>query len=174
MNGEVFWVAATAIASWALVASTIVMINKQLSRGRLDLQMRQQSDFEDKFDGTALIAERKKLATQLLSGTTHADIQEAVINFFESVGIMLRKGYLEKEMVWAGFSYFAIRWWSACKDYITEERRLRKNDNTIFEDFQYLVDELYAFEVKRRSMKRIDLEPSVGDIKVFLEEEKNL
>ena len=121
-----------------------------------------------------MIAERKKLADQLLSNASHKDIQEPVINFFESIGIMLRKKYLDKELVWAGFSFYAIRWWSACKDYIDEERRLKKNDITIFEDFQFLVNEMYEFEIKRRSLARTELEPSVNEIKDFLNEEKSL
>lgn len=174
MGNEIFWIATTAIASWALVIVTIVMINRQLRRGRSDLQMRQQTYFEDKFDSVTLINERKKLANQLLSGSPHADIKEPVMDFFESVGIMLRKGYLEKELVWAGFSYFTYRWWSTCKDYITKERELKKNDKTIFEDFQYLVDELYEFECKKRLMSRAELEPSVSELQDFLNEEKNM
>ncbi len=40
------------------------------------------------------------------------------MNFYESVGTFFQRGYLDPEMAWSGFSFYAIRWWSATKDYI--------------------------------------------------------
>lgn len=174
MTCEVFWVMLTAIASWFLVGVTWLMIKKQVMLGQTDLKVRLQMSFEEKFGGSNMIEERKKLAGQIIGQTKHEDIQEPILNFFESIGILLRRKYLDREMVWAGFAFYAIRWWSASKDYIFEERRRKNNDNTIFEDFNYLIDELYKIEMQKRSLTRAELEPSQDDIKRFLDEEKNL
>jgi hypothetical protein len=174
MGCEVFWISVTAIASWALVAITWVLVRSQIKLSKEDLRVRLQTNYEEKFDSATLIAERKKLAEQLLTTTPHEDIQEPVINFFESVGMLVRRGYLDPDMVWSGFSFFALRWWSACKDYILEERRIENNDKTIFEEFEKLIDELYKIEIEKRHLSRAELEPSKQDMLRFLKAESNL
>jgi hypothetical protein len=130
--------------------------------------------YEEKWDSQAIVTERKKLAEQLLDNAPHDDIQETVMNFFESIGMLLRKNYLDIDMVWSGFCFHAIRWWGLCKDYILEERGIQNNDKTIFEEFERLVDELYKQEMKERKLTRAELEPTQQDLKRFLEAEKNI
>jgi hypothetical protein len=130
LNSETWWIALTAIASWALVAVTYILVRAQIKLSREDLKVRLQTNYEEKFEGPALISERKKLAEQLIANASHDEIQESVLNFFESVGMLLRRQYLNTDMVWCGFAFHGIRWWSACKDYILQERRIQNNDNT--------------------------------------------
>ena len=47
------------------------------------------------------------------------------MNFFETVGMYLKRGYFDKEMAWVGFGYYAIRWWAVCKDYVFEEEEAK-------------------------------------------------
>lgn len=171
---EIFWIALTAIASWALVLVTWVFLRRQIGISREDLKVRLQTTYEEKFDSPAIIAERKKLAEQLLNKEPHDNIQETVMNFYETIGIFFRRGYLDKEMAWSGFSFYAIRWWSATKDYIFEERKIQNNDSTLFEEFETLVDEFYTLEMNERHLSRAQLEPSPDDLNRFLEAEKKL
>jgi hypothetical protein len=196
MSCELIWISLTAIASWALVFVTWFVVTKQIKKakedmqeqinvsreglreqlqmGRNDLKVRLQISYEDKFDSQSLISERKKLAEQLFTNTPHSDIQETVMNFFESVGMLLRKEYFDLDMAWSAFSFYAIRWWSATKDYIFEERRLEHDDDTIFKDFEEFVDAMYKYETEKRHLSRASLEPSKQDVERFLESEKNL
>lgn len=171
---EVHWIALTAIASWALVIVTWIFLKRQIGVSREDLKVRLQTTYEEKFDSPAIVAERRKLAEQLINKEPHDNIQEAVMNFYESVGMLFHRGYLDREMAWSGFSFYAIRWWCATKDYILEERRIQNNDSTIFKEFESLVDEFYALEVAERHLSRAQLEPSQDDLKRFLEAEKKL
>ncbi|MGA2624464.1 MAG: DUF4760 domain-containing protein [Bacteroidota bacterium] len=174
MNCESIWISLTALASWTLVFVTWYLVRRQLQMARDDMKVRLQTTYEEKFDSPALIAERKRLAEQLLSNAPHADMQEVVMNFFESVGMLLRRGYFDLDMAWSAFSFYAVRWWSATKDYIAEERRVENNDTTIFEEFENLVDAMYRFEIEKRHLTRAQLEPSKQDLERFLETEKNL
>jgi hypothetical protein len=171
---EVCWIALTAAASWALVGVTWFFLRRQIGLSREDLRVRLQTTYEEKFDSPAMLSERRKLAEQLLSREAHEKIQETVMNFFETVGMFVRRGYLDEEMAWAGFSFYGIRWWSATKDYIFEERKIQNNDSTIFEEFETLVDEFYKMEIGRRSLSRAQLEPSPEDLNRFLVAEQNL
>ena len=129
---------------------------------------------EDSFDSPQKVVARKKLAEQLLSGASHDEIQEEIMNFFETIGSLLCRGYLDEELAYGSFSYYGTKWWSACKDYIIEERHRKGDDQTIFEEFQDLVDTFYKIEMKERGKTRAELEASRVDIEIFLKEEKNL
>jgi hypothetical protein len=182
------WVAlaslGTALGTWALALITFWLVKQQLrisqeelqARLRMsqeELQVRNQLSLENRFDSAPLVSARKALAAQFLQQALHKDIDEDVMNFFESLGMFLRRGYLDPELTWAAFSFNAIRWWSACKDYITAERD-RQKDETIFAEFQRLTDRLYEIEERERRKIRSELEPSPSEIQEFLEGERDL
>jgi hypothetical protein len=96
-----------------------------------------------------------------------------VMNFFEDLGMLLRRNYLDREMIWDTFSYYARMWWSACREYIAAERTAL-NDDTLFTDFDYLAERISEDEVKKRHKTRAQLEPSPSDLKAFLDAEAKL
>jgi hypothetical protein len=193
----------TALGTWALVIVTVssVIITYFLARQQIALlskqineqiiasnkQMKVQTDISreqmkieiqlnliGKFDSAALKSARSRLAKQMLEGVAHDEIQEDVIEFFEDVGTFLRRDYLDKELVWDDFSFFAIRWWNSLKDYILVERKRQNDDQTIFGDFEKLVNVLYEIESSKRKLTRANLEPSGAEIKQFLQDESSL
>ena len=168
------WIAITAVGTWALVLATWWMVWKQSQTSRNELKVKFQMSLEDRFEGPPMVAARKRLAEQLLSNAPYKEIQDDVMNFFESVGVLLRRGYLDKEMAWVGFGYYGIRWWRACKEYIFEERDRKEGDQTIFAEFQSLVEKLYEVETRQRGKTRSEVEPGTTQIKVFLQEERDL
>jgi hypothetical protein len=96
---------ATAVGTWALAGVTwwlVLETKRNLSRQneitKDNLAAELQLKFEDKFDEPYMLRERSKLAKQILSKAHHNDIQEPEIDFFESVGVMVRRGYLDKEL----------------------------------------------------------------------------
>src|SRR2546428_9229194 len=112
MGWDMTWIALTAIATWVLALAILWLVKQQSRISREELQVRFQRSLEDRFDSTVLVSARKALATQFLGRTSHEDIDEDVMNFFESVGVLLRRGYLDPELAWVGFGFYAIRWWS--------------------------------------------------------------
>ncbi len=132
---------AIALGTWALVLITWRLVKKQLSAAKE--QFNEQStiakehvkvqlylvEIRKEFDGDRLVSARKRLAQQLLRDPSSGDLQEDVMNFFEDMGMLFRRGYLDREMIWDTFGYYARMWWSACKDYIAEER---VQDETFF------------------------------------------
>ena len=170
------WVA---IGTWALVAVTLALVGVTwwLARGQLGVAKEQLTveiylELRKEFDGP-LITARKLLAQQLLENRPHYEINEPVLNFFEDVGMLIRRGYLEREMIWDTFSYYTTNWWSACKDYIAEERS-NKGDTTLFTDFGDLVEQIYKDEMEERHKTRAELEPSPNELQRFLHEEARL
>lgn len=173
-NWGIMWEAITAISTCVLVVITWWAFWRQLGVAREQMRVEIQLKQEDRFDSEPMVQARSSLAGLLLRRAPHEEMQEDVMNFFETLGMLLRRRYLDSEMAWADFSFYALRWWSACKDYVREERTRKGNDATLFEDFQYLVDALYVIEQAKLHKSRADLEPSADSINEFLREEAAL
>jgi len=172
-----------AVATWALAGVTWWLARRQLSLAKEQLEgqlsiAREQRKIElylairKDFDGP-MISARKILAQQFLANAGHDEIKDTDINLFEDMGMLIRRDYLDRDMVWATFSYYARMWWSSCKEYIAAERA-RLNDSSFFTDFEYLVEWIGEEDVKRLHKSRAELEPSASDIKRFREDEARL
>jgi len=95
-------------------------------------------DLEQRFDSQEMKQARKKFA-QLLkcyAVTKHDKISETILNFFESVGIAYKEGYLNKKLADSSFSFYAVRYWEAAKAYIDQEQKRQGEDATLFENFK--------------------------------------
>jgi len=79
---------------------------------------------------------------------THDEIRERVMDFFEDMGMLYRRNYLDREMIRDTFSYYGSGWWNACADYIMEERKRNGGDETIYSDFEKLKDVFEDLPVK--------------------------
>ncbi len=163
-----------AVVTWWLVNVTKTHLSKQNEITKNNLAASLQLKFEDKFDAPFMLSERSKLAEQIISDAQHGDIQEPVIEFFESVGVMVRRGYLDKELAHCSFGHYCIYWWCATKNYIFNERKRQNDDSTIFEEFQNLVDIFYEIEIIKRKLSRAQLEPSTKLIEQFLKDESRI
>jgi len=160
-----------AVGTWALVAATLWLVKGQISTAKEQRQIQLYLELRKEFDNVYLLSSRELLASQLLDGKPHEEINEAVLNFFEDAGMLLRRKFLDQEMVWETFGYFANMWWCASKDYIARERANFGGDSFFFKDFEYLVERMSEDDVKKRRKSRVELEPSPSEIKAFLETE---
>ncbi len=168
--------------TWALVGVTLLLVGvtfwmarkqvdllrEQTKDARANLQLQNHLTFAARFDSRELQSDRKLLAQRLLEGAPHDKISENVLDFFEDLGLFLRRGYLDEELEWDTFGFYAVRWWAACKDYILEERK-RQNDETLFTDFENLVRTLRTLDAKSGLA-----EPTAAEVKAFLEGEFRL
>ena len=162
-------------ATWALAGATALLVvitfwmaRQQSEAVRRDLKARLQLEFIGRFDGTRLLKARKELAHHLIVNAPRDRITETVMDFFEDIGLFLRRGYLDEELIWSTFGFFCARWWVACKGYVLEERRTQ-DDPTLFSDFEDLTKRLLARDVKESLT-----EPTPSDLKQFLEDERDL
>jgi hypothetical protein len=123
------------------------------------------------FDGAPLILHREQFAAQLLDGKPHEELDQGVFNFFEDVGMLLRRNYLDREMVWETFGHFAKMWWSAGREYLLKEKANMGGDQVLFSGFKYLVEQIYEIDKKKNMKTRVELEPSQSEIRYFLRTE---
>jgi hypothetical protein len=160
-----------AVGTWALVGATLWLVKGQVSTAKEQRKIQLYLELRKEFDSGSLLAAREKFAGQLLDGKPHGEMNQAVLTFFEDLGMLFRRKYLDREMIWDTFGHFVKMWWSASKDYIAKERANCGNDAFFFRDFQELVEHLSEDDVKKRCKPRAELEPSASNIKAFLESE---
>jgi hypothetical protein len=93
---------------------------------------------EPRFDSKDMRRFRKKLAEQMdpYDPAKHDEITEEVFELFESIGIVYKRGLLNKDLADSSFSFHATRWWEAAKHYVDEERKRNGDDLSLFRDFE--------------------------------------
>jgi hypothetical protein len=163
----------TAYSSWLLVIVTIWILFEQSMYSRENIKITLFNNLEDTFFNK-YVPDRRTLAQRRLSLSKDKNqiIQNTLMDFFESLGMYLRRGYIDLDLVWEHFCYYTIRWWGATQNIIFNWREEEK-DKTLYANFQYLNDKLCKYEMKKRHMRQEEI---INDdiINQFLEEESNL
>jgi hypothetical protein len=134
------------------------------------------------FEGSEMNENRITLASQLLKVENETDAtvlhkeyddaEEAVLDFFETVGLFLRRGFIDPEMAWVNFGYYGIRWNLAAQDYL-KYIRTKLDDATLYDDFDYLRIELLKMDAKKREKEIRLITPNSKELHEFLEYESN-
>jgi hypothetical protein len=157
---------------WAVVLVTWWLVKGQLSTAKEQRNTQLFLELRKEFDRDPLSSARKVFAAHLLDDKPHDEInQQAILTFFEDMGMLCRRKCLDREMVWDTFGHFAKMWWSACRDYTAQERAKLNDDPFFFRDFEYLVEQICEDDIKQRHKTRAALEPSQSEVKAFLETE---
>lgn len=106
--GVTFWMAYKQIA----------LLRQQTADAHANLCLQNHLTFTARFDSPEMLRDRKDLAEHFLSSRP-LEVQERVLDFFEDMGLFLRRGYLDEELAWCTFGFYAVRWWTVCKGYIS-------------------------------------------------------
>ncbi len=160
-------------------AVTERMTQAHIEMLREDLRARLLLHYETRWDSADMIEQRKKLASILLS---HSDylyphhsatfpydlVTDAVPNFFESVGLLLRREQLEIEMVYHTFAYHALRYGQALGPYVVIDRQTHGEEN-LWAGLIGLFDALRKYEQEQLKRPRPDF-PADELIRFFREE----
>jgi len=101
-------------------------------------------------------------------GEWHGDKDEVedVLDFFDFVGALARKGILDKELVWHEFFYWIYGYYDRTQDHIKEYQRTKAT--VVWEDLSWLYQELIYIERGKRG------EIDAVEWKDFVDEEKKI
>jgi hypothetical protein len=93
---------------------------------------------EARFDSKEMKRFRSELAFQLqdYKSSKHSEIDEHVLELFESIGTVYNRGLMNKELAASSFSYYAVYWWAAAESHIRQDRRKNKGDDSLFCEFE--------------------------------------
>ena len=153
-------------ATAALVVAGVTCF--QLRHARFALGVDLILKLEASFDGPETKAARSLAARALKSGTNAADL-ELVLDFFETVGALVRRRAVDNELAWSTFSYWVLRYAALARDQI-QARRKTESDQTYYQEFEFLAKRLTEVEIKKRHLKALP-SFSMESLASFLEEE---
>lgn len=174
------WTGLLALGTWGLVyysrrtlSQQQAALREQQEVARTQLKVSLHMSMEDRFDGPTMLAARARLADQLLSHASTDDMDETVLDFFESLAILDRLGFLLDDLTWNSFSFYAMCWWSALKDYVVETRKEDAAPD-YYDEFERFADKLYDRDAREHKTTRAAIEPTADETRDFLEDEKRL
>jgi hypothetical protein len=120
----------------------------------------------DRFDSPAMLMIRS-LAARALLDDFQLVLADDVFDFFELLGLYVRRDMLDAEIVHSMFFHWINLYWNAGKAYIVKSRE-RSND--IYVDFQDVYKAVLAIEMKTAPNSR-DINPTQADVEEFLKQE---
>lgn len=161
-----------AFAPWVAIIVTIIVLCIQIKRSRfsqsVDLILKLEQRF---FESEEMIGIRKKAAETLRDNPSSpsSDI-ENVLDYFETIGLLVRRKALDKEMVWHTFYHWMHRYWLLSNQYIIEKR---KSKPSLWEDYVNLENQIVDFE-RKKSKTNDDIDLSKEELEEFLKDECSL
>lgn len=123
----------TAFSSIVAIIIAFICVKLQINNQREISSAKMVIELRDRFESEEMIKCRQNLCKRLLEGM-EIRINDKVLDFFETLSLLTKKGALEKEMVWSKFCYEIVPYWHSIQDYGDHINRFRKEerDNTFF------------------------------------------
>jgi len=133
---------------WALVYA-----RKQLRQSRESEKVQHLLRFVEQFDNAPLANSRKSLAEKRLKGLNDTaglpPELHVLLNFFEMIGLLVIRDYLDVHDVWSAFSYWVLFLFADFRQSLEEQQR---EEPTFYSDFLHLVQQMKAIEKTEQGM----------------------
>jgi hypothetical protein len=119
------WNAIAALAGLAAAIVAIVALFLQSRQTAFAIAVDLLLKMDERFDSPEMLRRRQCAARGLLNGSE--DNVRDVLNYFELVGLLMRRKALDRAMVWHDLSYWITQYADAARDYINAERHKDPN-----------------------------------------------
>ena len=147
--------------SLALVAFAYQVHRARFNQS-VDLLFRLESDFF----GNSKKQQRVRASRDLEDGRVLE--AEPILDFFETMALLLRKGALDKELVWHTFFYWVDHYYEASKDFIGQRQQ---KDPLVWKDLTAFVADLRGFQATQLGATTYRT-PTPQQVAEFLAEEQ--
>jgi hypothetical protein len=125
--------------------------------------------FNDDFFGDRMRNARER-AAKGIKQKKYEEVDD-VLDFFETVGLLVRRRAVDELFVWHSFSYWIHRYRALTRDHVVS---CRAKDATWWEDFVWLEDRLTEVAKKRLGCPYADVVLGPEDLANFIEDESTL
>jgi hypothetical protein len=163
-GSEWFWTMAQAI----IVGITLLFIYFQLKAQHSKNMLDTIAVFDDRWNSKEMRNSRKKLCQKYTQNdfAHFYDLEGHALDFFEQMGLYLKKGVYNRDVIWEFYSYYIIYYWRIAQNLI-EQYRKDERDNTYYVWFEYLYEEMLKEyenrEVEYKPLNRIQIEKFIKD-----------
>jgi hypothetical protein len=178
------WAQVSAIAACIGVAVTsagvivaLIFHIQNLRHARLSNSAKMVLELVDLFDSEEWLGHRSHFSKQLLEDRLLIDPcrDSPVLEFFEELAYMTRRGVLDKGMVWNSFFWLIERYYPAVTSppNLLQKARLDSHSVTLYRELIWLYEELSILCAKEEGSS-VYMPPNKEDVKRFLEDEVKL
>lgn len=139
---------------WTMVQAVVVGITLMLIYGQVRIQRHANAlvalqKLDERWGSSKMTTCRRKVCESIKAGKLDiSHNEEAVLNFFEEMGLHLSKGIFEIDMVWELHSYYIENYWPLLSKKV-EEFRKQDRDQSWYKNAQRL------FERSRKHSKKM-------------------
>jgi hypothetical protein len=140
----------------------------QLKQDHDEAQVERLINEVHKYDEEPLVTYRKTYAEQRLKGVVHPPAQYHLMDYFESIGLLVDRGYLDENDVWEDFAYSVFPLYADSRDAIDEEQ---KDNPTYYNHFVSLAGRMQAIEKAHHGNAEL---VTKDDLKEYWQDEANL
>jgi hypothetical protein len=137
-----------------VIVAIIAFINQNRDT-HLTLGVQLLRDFERQFEGEGIRECRIELANHYLKTPAGDTLPQDVFldnaspfDFFETIGVLLRRNVLDMEFVWTSFYYWVVHYWEIAEADINAFRKLQ-DDKTYYNECEYLYLRLIEYDARR-------------------------
>jgi hypothetical protein len=145
---------------WALIYAS-----RQLNQNREADKVNHLIRFIEEFEREPMAQYRKTVAEKRMRGTSYPPEAQKILDFFETIGLLVRRGYLDDNDVWSSFGYWMFNIYADFREDIEQEQRL---DKSYYQDSCELLARLKQIEEEQGSA---DDRPSREEILDFWRDE---
>jgi hypothetical protein len=162
------WTTAWATVAIALTGiAALIYASRQLKQSRQIEKIKHLLEFVREFESEPMAGYRKTVADERLAGTAYPLEAQKLLDFFETIGLIVRRGYVDAEDVWSSFGYWMFNIYADFKDDIEQEQR---DDGSYYQDSCELLEILRRIEKKEGGKSD---RPSKEEIREFWQDEAN-
>jgi hypothetical protein len=168
MTGKVTSERLTAMFTAIIAITGVVALayaHLQLQEAHQEAQIQHLLTFDQQYRQEPMISYRRAYATKRLAGVDDPSEEDSLLDFFETIGLLVRHGYLRDTDVWETFAIEILPLSADARDMIEQEQ---KTDRTEYTNFLWLANRLESIEQKQHGAL---VKPSKEDLKEFWQEE---
>ena len=168
MKKPEFWTAFFTGLLSLVTLGTVIYGGMQLSDARKETRVQHLLTLEKEFQESPLAGFRSAVGKQRLARKEHGDELYPILSFFDTVGLLVHRGYLDDEDVWETFSYWILDYYA---DNAEEIAQLQKTDPNTYAEYSYLVVRMEEIDKQRH---RAGAHVSKDDLTQFYKEESQV
>ena len=160
----------TAVAAMLVAITTVSQVRQETQRALFNAGLDSLWHFDAQWNSDEMMDVRSAAAAALLDGRPGHDIDE-VLDFFDQVALLLKRGALDEEMVCYEFYWPMANYWFASQEYI---RQVQHDTPAAWEQLAVAMPRLAAIEARRRQHTAAASVPTKAQIGEFLAAEARI
>jgi len=165
------WVAIAALltagAAMVTAVAVVLQVQRQSELSRFNAGLASLWQLRAEWNGDDMLDVRSAAAAALLDGGGGDDV-DAVLDFFDEVAFLMRRGAVDEELVWYQFYWPMVHYWAAAR---AHAGRVRETDPTAWEQLDAVMPRLLATEARRTNRPADAAIPDRAAVQEFLQGE---